>query len=160
MVSITRKNALSYTALFFLCIGGIILLAVGMGMTMSPATDSIMGALPVNRAGIGSAMNNTTRQIGGALGVAVLGAVMNASYLERIEGLSFMSSLPDAAAEAVRSSIQGAHIVAGQFPAEVSQAIIKGSSEAFTSGMTEAMFIGSIIMFVTFVITLIILPAC
>ncbi|MFC2058215.1 MFS transporter [Chloroflexota bacterium] len=139
-------------------IGGIILLAVGMGMTMSPATDSIMGALPLNRAGIGSAMNNTTRQIGGALGVAVLGAVMNATYLSKIEGLSFMSSLPDGAAEAVRSSIQGAHIVAGQFPPEISQAIIKGSSEAFASGMTEAMFIGAIIMFMTFVITLIILP--
>jgi len=140
-------------------IGGIILLAVGMGMTMSPATDSIMGALPLNRAGIGSAMNNTTRQIGGALGVAVLGAVMNATYLDRIEGLSFMSSLPDGAAEAVRSSIQGAHIVAEQFPPEISQAIIKGSSEAFTFGMTDAMFIGSFIMFAAALFTLVFLPS-
>ncbi|MFC1993692.1 DHA2 family efflux MFS transporter permease subunit [Chloroflexota bacterium] len=140
-------------------LGGIILLAMGMGMVMSPATDSIMGALPVGRAGIGSAMNNTTRQIGGALGVAVLGAVMNATYLDRIKDINVINSLPDGAAEAIRSSIQGAHIVAGQFSPEIAQEIVQGSSEAFTFGMTDAMFIGSIIMFATALFTVIFLPS-
>jgi hypothetical protein len=49
-------------------------LGVGMGLAMAPATDSIMGSLPTAKAGVGSAMNTTTRQVGGALGVAVLAA--------------------------------------------------------------------------------------
>ncbi|MFC2058355.1 MFS transporter [Chloroflexota bacterium] len=138
---------------------GIIMLAMGMGMVMSPATDSIMASLPISRAGVGSAMNNTTRQIGGALGVAVLGAVMNTTYLHRIQGLDVIKSLPDGAAEAIRSSIQGAHIVADQFTPEISRAIIQGSSEAFTVGMTDAMFIGAIIMFATALFTVIFLPS-
>jgi hypothetical protein len=47
-------------------------LGFGMGLAMAPATDSIMGSLPTAKAGVGSAMNTTTRQVGGTLGVAVL----------------------------------------------------------------------------------------
>jgi len=139
-------------------IGGIAIMALGMGLTMSPATESMMSALPVSRAGIGSAMNNTTRQIGGALGVAVLGSLMNTVYLEKVEKLNVLASLPDGAADAVRNSIQGAHIVAGQFPPEISREIVTGSSKAFVSGMTETMLIGAVIMAIAAVITLIILP--
>ena len=129
-----------------------------MGLTMGPATESMMGSLPVSRAGIGSAMNDTTRHVGGALGVAVLGTLMNATYIDKVEELKVVAALPEGAVEAVRSSIQGAHIVAEQFPPEISEAIISGSSEAFTIGMTEAMFIGAIIMIVTAFITAMILP--
>jgi len=88
----------------------------------------------------------------------VLGSLMNATYLDKIDKLSVVAMLPDGTAEAVRSSIQGAHIVAGQFPPETSQAIVQGSSEAFTAGMTEAMLIGAIIMAVTAAITAVLLP--
>src|SRR6266545_4985144 len=56
------------------------LLGTGMGLTMAPATESIMGSLPPAKAGVGSAMNDTTRQVGGALGVAVLGSILAAGY--------------------------------------------------------------------------------
>jgi sugar phosphate permease len=49
----------------------IAILGLGMGLTMAPATESIMGSLPLAKAGVGSAMNDTTRMVGGALGVAV-----------------------------------------------------------------------------------------
>ncbi|MFA4836120.1 MAG: MFS transporter [Dehalococcoidia bacterium] len=139
-------------------VGGMVIMATGMGMTMSPATNAIQSSLPVSRAGIGSAMNDTTRQVGGALGVAVLGALMNATYLDKIDNVKIVDSLPEGAAEAVRSSIQGAHIAAGQLSADVSQTIVEKSNVAFTSGMTDAMFIGAIIMMVASVLTLIILP--
>ena len=58
----------------------LILLAFGMGLTMAPSTESIMGSLPRAKAGVGSAMNDTTRQVGGALGVAVVGSVMTSIY--------------------------------------------------------------------------------
>jgi hypothetical protein len=53
------------------------LLGIGMGLTVAPSTESIMGSLPLARAGVGSAMNDTS-QVGGALGVAVLGSVLAA----------------------------------------------------------------------------------
>src|SRR5262249_40660111 len=56
------------------------LLGLGMWIARAPATESIMGSLPREKAGIGSAMNDTTRQVGGALGVAVLGSITAASY--------------------------------------------------------------------------------
>ena len=54
---------------FFMCV-----MAAGMGMTMAPATESVMGSLPREKAGVGSAINDTTRQVGGALGVAIIGS--------------------------------------------------------------------------------------
>jgi hypothetical protein len=59
-------------------------LGVGMGLAMAPATDSIMGSLPTAKAGVGSAMNTTTRQVGGALGVAVLGSVLTSAYRDQL----------------------------------------------------------------------------
>ena len=58
----------------------LVILGVGMGFAMAPATDSIMGSLPPEKAGVGSAVNDTTREIGGALGVAILGSITASSY--------------------------------------------------------------------------------
>ena len=55
-------------------------LGQGMGLAMSPATDAIMGALPRAKAGIGSAMNDVVREVGGTLGIAVLGSLLTRSY--------------------------------------------------------------------------------
>ena len=57
-----------------------VIMGVGMGNVMSPATESIMGSLPREKAGVGSAMNDTTRQVGGAVGVAVLGSILSSHY--------------------------------------------------------------------------------
>ena len=53
-----------------------------MGMVMAPATESVMGSLPRDKAGVGSAVNDTTRQMGGALGVAIIGSVVSSVYSE------------------------------------------------------------------------------
>src|SRR5947209_11921699 len=75
---------------------------VGMGLTVAPVTESIMGSLPPSRAGVGSAVNDTTRQTGGALGVAVLGSVFAARFHASIGSLTF---LPEGSREAGRESI-------------------------------------------------------
>ena len=59
------------------------LMALGMALTMAPATESIMGSLPLAKAGVGSAVNDTTRQVGGALGVAIIGSVLSSIYGSR-----------------------------------------------------------------------------
>ena len=58
----------------------LVLTGIGMGVTTAPATGSIMSAVPLNKAGVGSAVNDTTREVGGALGIAVLGSIANSVY--------------------------------------------------------------------------------
>ena len=62
------------------------MMGVGMSLAMSPATESIMGSLPKAKAGIGSAMNDVVREVGGTLGVAVLGSVLASSYGDGMDG--------------------------------------------------------------------------
>jgi hypothetical protein len=134
--------------------------ALGIGFTMSPATNSIMGSIPVSQSGIGSALNSTTRQIGGALGVAVLGTLLNSTYLAKIAGVPWPTQLPAQALEAIRNSIQGAHIVAQSVPSpQLSQLIIDKSNQAFTSGSEHALVIAAFIMAVSAIATLFILPS-
>ena len=54
--------------------------AFGMAHVVAPATESIMGSLPRAKAGVGSAMNDTTRQVGGAVGVALLGSILASAF--------------------------------------------------------------------------------
>ena len=85
----------------------LMLMSAGMGLTMAPATESVMGSLPIFKAGVGSAVNDTTRQVGGALGVAVIGSVLATTYGNRIG--DFLSGLglplPQAAVESAQNSI-------------------------------------------------------
>ncbi len=72
------------------------IMAAGMGMTMAPATEAVMGSLPRAKAGVGSAINDTTRQVGGALGVAVIGSVVTSVYSQRIFDLAGVFGLAPA----------------------------------------------------------------
>lgn len=148
---------------------GLAIMAAGMGMAMPSATDSVMGSVPVNKAGIGSAMNDTTRELGGALGVAILGTVMNEAYLSNVEAVNEIpgiTELPPEAMGAIQDSIQGAGIAAQQiasqgFPGaqEMANSVTEIASNAFTTGMTDAMFIASIVMFAAAAFVFAVLPA-
>lgn len=141
---------------------GQVILALGLGMAFSPATATVMSSVPVSKAGIGSAMNDTTRQLGGALGIAALGTVATNAYLSGLDSLNgLLSSLPEQANAAIRSSIQAAHIVANdpQVPEAARAAILAAADQAFVNGMTSAMLIGSLVMFGAFVLVSLVLPA-
>ncbi|BAL90886.1 putative MFS transporter [Actinoplanes missouriensis 431] len=107
---------------------------VGMANVMPPATEAIMSALPREKAGVGSAVSNTIRQLGGALGVAVLGAVVSSVYRSNLEA---PAGLPDAAADLARESIAGAYAVAGQ-AGSAAPALLTGANEAFVTAMHYA----------------------
>lgn len=139
---------------------GMVIMSLGIGSTMSPATNSIMGSIPVRKAGVGSAMNDTTRQVGAALGVAVLGTLMNSVYINKIDALNATLHLPDQLFAAIRSSIQGAHVAQTMISdPQLSQMIVNKANEAFVSGMVRGTLIAAIIMAVASVVTLIILPS-
>ena len=89
--------------------GQMIVLGIGMGFTSAPATEAIMGVVPKEKAGIGSAINDTTRELGGTLGVAVIGSVFASLYAAR---LALPRGLPAQAAHAARESVGGAFIAA------------------------------------------------
>ncbi|NMB89697.1 MAG: MFS transporter [Chloroflexi bacterium] len=134
------------------------LLGSGIGFTMSPATNSVMNSLPPSRAGIGSAMNDTTRQLGGALGIAVLGALMNGTYRAGVDHLKGLDGLSETALELIRNSLQSAHLSAHNLEASLASLVVQTSSQAFVDGMKEALFIGSIAMVVAAIAAWIILP--
>jgi EmrB/QacA subfamily drug resistance transporter len=89
--------------------GQMIVLGLGMGLTSAPATEAIMGVVPKEKAGIGSAMNDATREFGGTLGVAVIGSVFASLYTG---GLRLPPGLPAPAAQAARESVGAAFIAA------------------------------------------------
>jgi hypothetical protein len=130
-----------------------------MGQILAPATDSIMGAVPKERAGIGSAMNDTTRQIGGALGIAVLGSIMASRYGSVIG--SSLRDLPDDLVGRVGNSINEARTVAlddadGQAHAD---RILTASHRAFLSGMRLAMLAAAAVVTIAMLAVLRWLPA-
>ena len=89
-----------------------VILAAGMGLVMAPATDSVMGSLPLAKAGVGSAVNDTTRQVGGALGVAIIGSVVSSVYGSKISDFFVGTRAPKAAVDVAKNSLGGAFGVA------------------------------------------------
>ncbi|HKH25925.1 MAG TPA: MFS transporter, partial [Acidimicrobiia bacterium] len=83
----------------------LMLMAVGMGLTMAPATESIMGSLPLAKAGVGSAVNDTTRQVGGALGVAIIGSVLASTYGSKVGDAVAGQQLPAGVASDAKNSL-------------------------------------------------------
>ena len=81
-----------------------------MGLAMAPATEAIMGALPEAKAGVGSAINDVVREVGGTLGVAVLGSSWPAATAPRMD--DDVAGLPGAAASAATDSVGAAHEIA------------------------------------------------
>src|SRR6202012_4356294 len=73
-----------------------VLLGTGLGLTTAPATEAIMGSLSPDKAGVGSAVNDTTRELGGTLGVAIVGSVFASIYSGRIASASAVTALPKA----------------------------------------------------------------
>jgi len=112
---------------------------IGMGLAMTPATDSIMGAVPKEHAGVGSAVNDTTRQIGGALGVAILGSYLSTTYASSMS--AHVAGLPPAAVGAVKNSIGAALAVAQQMGGAPGASLAGFAREAFVKGMSETALI-------------------
>jgi hypothetical protein len=132
------------------------LLGCGMGLVVAPATESIMGSVPLAKAGVGSAMNDTTRQVGGALGVAVLGSILASSYGAAIQP-TLQSALPQVA-QAAGDSIGAAATIAGQL-APQGQGLLEAARSAFIQGMGDALQVGAGVAAFAALLVLLFLPA-
>jgi EmrB/QacA subfamily drug resistance transporter len=136
-----------------------VLMAAGLGLTTGPATEAIMGALPPGQAGAGSAVNDTTREVGGTLGVAIVGSVMNSAYGTHV--LSALTALGASAATARQAgqSITAGLAVASHFPAPVQAAAAEAVRTAFMTGVHRGSLVAAGTTLAAALVALLFLPA-
>jgi EmrB/QacA subfamily drug resistance transporter len=123
-----------------------IILATGMALCVSPLTGSIMSAVPLGRAGVGSAMNDTTRELGGALGVAVLGSIVASRYNAEIA--SAISGLSPAAHAQASTGLAEALELGAQLPGQAGAQVADAARHAYVSGMSVASLVGAVVALV------------
>jgi hypothetical protein len=121
---------------YWYMIGSLMIVAIGMGTTAAPSTTAIMSAMPLGKAGVGSAVNDTTRELGGALGVAVLGSILASQYSSALAPA--VQVLPEAAGTAASSSLGGALAVAQELGGGAGAALASAAKAAYMDGMAVA----------------------
>jgi len=135
----------------------LMVLAAGMALSMAPATTSIMASLPQGKAGVGSAVNDTTRELGGALGVAVLGSLASSHYASGLAPALRGLSAPLAAQ--ARSSLGGALGVAGKLGGERGLQLADAARTSFVDAMGTALVVASVVALLAAVVVGRFLPA-
>jgi len=112
-----------------------VLYGLGMGLTSAPATESIMGAVSRRQAGVGSAVNDSTRLLGGTLGVAVIGSVFASLYGSRLTA-RLPGGLPRPVTAAAHQSLGAAYAVSGRVPGALGRAVHDAATNAFIHGLS------------------------
>jgi hypothetical protein len=117
-------------------VGQMVLFGIGMGLTSTIATEAIMGVVPAAKAGIGSAVNDATRELGGTIGVAVIGSVSLSIYRAQLE----QSHVDPAALHAAREGLGAAARVAGQTS---DPALLTRAQSAFLDGLAVGCWVAA-----------------
>jgi EmrB/QacA subfamily drug resistance transporter len=117
---------------------------LGMGLTSAPATESIMGAVPADQAGVGSAVNDSTRLLGGTLGVAVIGSVYASLYEARLNS-ALPATLPPALADLAHQSVGAAFGVSSQLAAHGQSGAANVVRQAATSAFDHGLSVGCVV---------------
>jgi EmrB/QacA subfamily drug resistance transporter len=120
-----------------------LILGVGIGLAMTPATNAIVSSLPTAKQGVASAVNDTTREIGTALGIALMGSMFNTGYRHAIDG--HLAGLPADVARQAREAPALALNAADRLAAG-GDALAAAARAAFTSGMRLSMLIGAALL--------------
>ncbi|WP_288817228.1 MFS transporter, partial [uncultured Gordonia sp.] len=116
------------------------LMAAGLAFVSGPCTQLIMDALRPEQAGAGSAVNDTTREIGGTLGVAVLGSILTSAYVAGVGDRLSGSGLPAEAVDAAKQSVMAGVGVADQAPGAIGDAVRIAVQDAFMVGLHDAVW--------------------
>ncbi len=144
----------------YLVVGVTALSAFGMAHVVAPATESIMGSLPRAKAGVGSAMNDTTRQVGGAVGVALLGSILASAFRPHVRDL-LQGRIPGSLLARVEDSLGSALGVARDVPGARPYAtrIVSAAQTSFVNGMHAAVLVAAAIAVIGGIGVLVWLPA-
>jgi len=137
--------------------GTLFVLAVAMANVMAPGTSAVMGAVPEAKAGVGSAMNDLLRQLGGALGVAIIGSVINTAYRDRM--VDVVAGLPGPAARAAGDSVGAAVAIAARLGGQAGDALAATARASFVDALEPAAIVAAAIAVTTAVLVARLMPA-
>jgi hypothetical protein len=136
-----------------------VLMAAGLGLVSGPATEAVMGALRGNQAGAGSAVNDTVREIGGTLGVAVVGSVMSTVYGPRVLDALTAAGAPAEAARAAGDSVVAGAAVAGALPGNLAASATTAVQQSFLDGVAAGSWVAAAASLTGALAVLVFLPA-
>jgi len=137
---------------------GLLLVGLGAGMLLPTATNSVVGSVPQGDSGIGSAANAVALQVGGALGVAVIGSVLSTRYQDHMAGALVGRHVPLAATHAILGSLGGALNVAASAGGSTGELLARAARAAFMSGSQVSLAVGALVAASGAVLVLIRLP--
>ncbi len=140
-------------------VAGMVMLGAGAGMVMPASTGSVMGSLPSGDTGVGSATNGAFMQVGGALGVAVVGSLLSTRYQHRVGQALAAFHVPHSVSEAILGSLGGALSVAAHLGSITGQLLAVLARSAFISGMDLGLEVSAAVALAAAVLALVALPA-
>src|SRR6476659_1424119 len=132
----------SATASYWWFALAVVVQALGMGITTAPSTGAIMRSLPLHKAGVGSAVNDTTRELGGALGVAEMGSLVASQFRSSMAGA--VSALPEKATHSLADALQSGAAAGGARGAE----IVHFAQTSWVDACTSTLWVGAIVVVV------------
>jgi Na+/melibiose symporter-like transporter len=136
---------------------GLLAFGFGAGMLETPLTDTVMAAVPVDDAGIGSAINDVSRELGAALGIAITGSIVSGLYRGNVEdGLT--GAVPDSLVETVGQGIGVAAVAAQTLPADLAAVVTDAANLAFVDAFTSGLFVSAAFMVVATLVGLLLIP--
>ncbi len=140
-------------------VAGMVLLGIGAGLAIPPSTGAVMGSLPSAHTGVGSATNGSFMQVGGALGVAIVGSLLSTRYQDRITSAIAPYQIPHAIQETIRGSLGGALGVAEKVGGVTGVFLARFAHSAFISGMDLGLLVGALVALGGAVVALLALPS-
>lgn len=148
---------LTVTTDIFLPLAALAIFGIGIGLGMPALTDTVMAAVPERDAGVASAVNDVSREFGGALGIATIGSLVAGLYRANVEGL-IPAGIPAEVAELVGEGIGVAAVIARDLPAELGAALMAAANEAFMNAMNDGFIISAVVLASAVVIAFTLIP--
>jgi MFS family permease len=135
----------------------LVVFGLGAGLALPALTDTVMAAVPERDAGVGSAVNDVSRQLGGALGVAVIGSFVISAYRTNLHH-AVRGDIPAAALRAASSSIGVAEQTARHLPPKVATTLTHAANHAFVSAITRGFEVSMVVVALAFVVAATMVP--
>jgi hypothetical protein len=121
--------------------------AFNFSEAMAPASTAIVSSLPMSKAGVASAVNDVTREVGGALGIAVLGTVLTSRFTSLMDD-RIPAAAPEEVRAGARTSVNAALAIAEKVPPQFADALTQGARSAFTDAMNTSFMVSAGLLFV------------
>jgi EmrB/QacA subfamily drug resistance transporter len=135
-----------------------LLIGLGTGLAFAPSTESVMGALPIEQAGVGAATNGASLQTGGALGVGILGSLLSTRYQDRLKPVLSHHPMPASVLHLITGSLGGALAVSGRIGGVLGVELASLAKAAFVSGLDLAVTVAAVVVAFAAVLVLAVLP--